>query len=262
MRYSFFHLILTILAIILLIFILAPLVKLTTGSSAELVISTVQEQEVYRSILLTFKASLVATLLTLLLGIPLAYLLARFEFPGKSLVEGVIDLPVMVPHTAAGIALLTVFGKRFWGGKLFAYFGIEFVGKFAGIVIAMMFVSLPYLINEVKEGFRAINVRLEKVARTLGASPLQTFFKIALPLNLNHIFSGSIMMWARGLSEFGAVVILAYHPMAAPVLIYERFTSYGLKYSRPIAVVMVITTLLVFLSLRLLHSTSKERTEQ
>ena len=259
MRYSFFHLVLSILAIILLIFILAPLLKLVTGSSAELMVSTIQEEEVYGSILTTFKASLVATLCTLVLGVPLAYILARFDFPGKSLVEGIVDLPVMVPHTAAGIALLTVFGTRFWGGKLFAKLGIEFIGKFAGIVIAMMFVSLPYLINEVKEGFKSINLRLEKVARTLGASPLQTFFKISLPLNLNHIFSGSIMMWARGLSEFGAVVILAYHPMVAPILIYERFASYGLKYSRPVAASLVIVTLFLFIGLRVLHSRSEKQ---
>jgi molybdate/tungstate transport system permease protein len=192
--------------------------------------------------------------ITLLLGVPLAYLLARVDFTGRSLIEGIINLPVIIPHTAAGIALLTVFGSRFFGGKLFSLLGIKFVGKFAGIVIAMMFVSLPFLVNEVKEGFRAIDDKLEKVARTLGANSCQTFFKIALPLNFNHIMSGSVMMWARGLSEFGAVVILAYHPMAAPVLIYERFTSYGLKYSSPIAVVMVFTTLIVFAGLSLLQN--------
>ncbi|GAB6137755.1 ABC transporter permease [Halanaerobaculum tunisiense] len=254
MRRSLFNLVLSSLSLLLLLFILAPLIKLTTGSSVELVLSTLQEKEVYQSILLTFRASLTATVITLLLGVPLAYLLARVNFPGRSLIEGIINLPVIIPHTAAGIALLTVFGNRFIGGKLFGFLGIEFVGKFAGIVVAMMFVSLPFLVNEVKEGFRAIDVRLEKVARTLGATPAQVFFKVALPLNLNHIVSGSMMMWARGLSEFGAVMILAYHPRTAPVLIYERFTSYGLKYSRPVAIVMVLTTLVVFICLRLLQS--------
>jgi len=251
---SLFDLILTLLSAVLLFFILAPLLKLLVGSDINLILTTIQEQEVYQSLLTTFKASLVATLITLCLGIPLAYLLARGTFFGKSIIEGIINLPVIIPHTAAGIALLTVFGSRFFGGRLFGYLGLEFMGHFAGIVIGMMFVSLPFLVNEAKEGFRAIDVRLEKVSRTLGATPAQTFFKVALPLNLNHIISGAVMMWGRGLSEFGAVVILAYHPMTAPILVYERFTSYGLKYSKPIAIIMIMVTLVIFIGLRLLYS--------
>ncbi|MGM0471996.1 MAG: ABC transporter permease [Bacillota bacterium] len=253
MRKSLFNLVLGLLSILLLIFILLPIGKLLTGSDVKLVVDTLQEKEVYQSLLMTFKASLVATIITLIFGIPLAYLLARRDFPGQALIEGIIDLPVIIPHTAAGIALLTVYGRKFIGGRLFSYLGIEFVGQFAGVVIAMMFVSLPFLINEAKEGFRAIDERLEKVSRTLGASQTQTFFKVALPLNLHHILSGAVMMWGRGLSEFGAVVILAYHPITAPVLIYERFASYGLKYSSPIAVAMVTVTLLIFVGLRFLH---------
>lgn len=241
------------MSLIMLFFIAAPIIKLVTASSPSVIVDTVKEKEVYDSIMLTFEASLAATLISLVLGIPLAYLLARVEFPGKSLIEGIIDLPVIIPHSAAGIALLTVFGHRFFLGKLFGYMGIRFVGEFSGIVIAMMFVSLSYLVNETKEGFRSIDVRLEKVARTLGASPSQSFWRIALPLNFHHIISGTLMMWARGISEFGAVVILAYHPMTAPILIYERFTSFGLKYSIPVAAVMVSISLIIFIVLRFLN---------
>ncbi len=250
---SFFYFLITILSLILIFFILAPIFKLVFGSSVDMLLETVKEKEVYSTILRTFKASLVATLVSIFLAVPLAYLLARFEFPGKALIEGIINLPVIIPHTAAGIALLTVFGNRFFLGKFFNNFNLTFVGEFAGIVIAMMFVSMPFLLNDAVEGFRSIDLRLEKVARSLGASPAQTFFKVALPLNLSHIISGSLMMWARGLSEFGAVVILAYHPMSAPVLIYERFTSFGLKYSRPIAAIMVLASLIIFIVIRLVN---------
>lgn len=250
LRRAWFQFLLSIFSIILLLFILAPIIKLVTGPGPEMMINTVKEKEVYSSILLTFGASLTATLLALLLGVPLAYLIARVDFPGRSFIEGVINLPVIIPHTAAGIALLTVFGRRFFMGKFFSTIGISFVGEFAGIVIAMMFVSVPFLVNETKEGFRSIDDKYEKAARSLGASPAQVFYKISLPMNLNHIISGSLMMWARGLSEFGAVVILAYHPMTAPVLIFERFTSYGLRYSTPVAAIMVITSLIIFLIIR------------
>jgi len=254
LKKSWFQLLFSLLAIILLFFVLAPLVQLIIGSSPKLLLETASNREVSRTILLTFKASFVATLLSLLLGIPLAYLLARVDFPGKVLVEGIMNLPVIIPHTAAGIALLTVYGNRFFLGKFFKIFGISFVGEFAGIVVAMMFVGMPFLLNDTLEGFRSIDTRLEKVSRSLGASAAQSFFKIALPLNISHIISGSLMMWARGLSEFGAVVIMAYHPMTAPILIYERFTSFGLKYSRPIAAIMVMASLVIFIILRIVNS--------
>jgi molybdate/tungstate transport system permease protein len=93
---------------------------------------------------------------------------------------------------------------------------------------------------------------MEKVARTLGASPWQAFSRISFPLAWRGIFSGSIMMWARGISEFGAVVIIAYHPMIAPILVYERFETYGLNYARPIAVILIIVAIIVFILLRTL----------
>lgn len=254
LKKSWFQLLFSFLAILLLFFVLAPIVQLITGSSPELLLETARDSDVYNTILLTFKASFVATIISLLLGIPLAYLLARVDFPAKVFIEGIMNLPVIIPHTAAGIALLTVYGNRFFLGKFFNIFGISFVGEFAGIVVAMMFVGMPFLLNDTLEGFRSIDRRLEKVARSLGASPAQTFFKIALPLNTSHIISGSLMMWARGLSEFGAVVIMAYHPMTAPILIYERFTSFGLKYSRPIAAIMVMASLLIFILLRIVNN--------
>lgn len=250
---SMFYLALSFLSLVLLLFILVPIINLLVGASAPVLLDTVKEREVYNSILLTFRAALVATIASIVLGVPLAYLLARVKFPGKSFVEGIVDLPVIIPHTAAGIALLTVFGDNFLIGKFFGRFGIHFFGNFSGIVLAMMFVSMPLLVNEVKEGFRAIDIRLEKVARTLGASPAQVFFKVAMPLNKHHIFSGSLVMWARGISEFGAVAIMAYHPITTPVLIYERFTSYGLRYSTPVTIVLVAISLLIFIVLRFLN---------
>ena len=251
MKDIFFKFVLSFLSLILLSFIILPLLNIFINAHYDVVITTMMEKEVYNSILLTFKASLMSTFITIILGVPLAYILARKNFYGKAIIEGMINLPIIIPHTAAGIALLTFFGKQFIGGKFFDYLNIDFVGNFSGIVIAMMFVSLPFLVNEVKEGFKQIDKRLEKVARTLGASPFQTFFKVSIPLNLNHIISGAVMMWARGLSEFGAVMILAYHPITTPVLIYERFTSFGLKYSVPVSVVMITITLIIFISLRI-----------
>lgn len=246
-----------LLGALILLFIFLPLFKTLISSSPGTLWNTLLDDEVYYSILLTIYAALIATLAGLFLGVPLAYLLARRKFRGKRFVEGLIDIPIVVPHSAAGIALLFVFGQRFLLGKVFHSAGIDFVDTVAGVVIAMMFVSIPFLINSAKEGFKGVDVRLEKVARTLGASPWRSFFRISLPLAWRSIFAGSVMMWARGVSEFGAVLILAYHvpflghyPAAAPILVADRFTSFGLDYARPVAVLVILICLVAFIALR------------
>ncbi len=236
---------------LLLLFIAAPLLWTLGAVSPAALTAALGEGEVRRAITLTLWASLVATVLALLTGVPLAYLLARHDFPGKRFVEGLIDVPIVVPHSAAGIALLLLFGREAIVGRLLAPLGLRFVAAVPGIVIAMLFVSLAFLVDAARDGFAAIDPRLERVARTLGASPWQAFRSIALPLAWRSILSGMLMMWARGLSEFGAVIILAYHPMVAPVLIFERFEAYGLDAALPVAALMILISLAVFVLLRM-----------
>lgn len=238
------------LGLVLVLFIAIPVAKLALGSEPDILLKTLLDPVVQKAIWLTFSSALAATLAGCIFGVPLAYLLARYNFPGKPLVEGLIDLPVVIPHTAAGIALLFVFGRNYLIGSIFERIGIVFIDSQAGIVVAMLFVSVPYLINSARNGFEKVDVRLEKVARSLGASWWQTFSCISLPLASRNILSGNIMMWARGVSEFGAVVILTYHPMIAPVLVYERFETLGLKYSQPVAAILVIVSIVIFIALR------------
>jgi molybdate/tungstate transport system permease protein len=239
-----------VLGLMLILFVALPLLRTATASSPGVLWQTLLDEEVRDSILLTFYTSLVATCVAFISGVPLAYLLARTDFPGKRLIEGIIDVPIVVPHSAAGIALLMVFGRRMLLGQAFGLLGIKFVSAVPGIVVVMLFVSLSFLVNAAREGFEAVDPRLERVARTLGASPWWAFWRISFPLAWRSILSGMILMWARGLSEFGAVVIIAYHPMVAPVLLYERFESFGLRYSRPVATLMILICLVTFVVLR------------
>jgi molybdate/tungstate transport system permease protein len=121
----------------------------------------------------------------------------------------------------------------------------------------MAFVSIPYLINSARDGFLAVPERLEKAALNLGASPLRVFLTVSVPLAARPILSGLILMWARGMSEFGAVLIIAYQPMITPILIYERFGAFGLKYAQPVAVLFITVCLAFFITLRFL-ARSKE----
>ena len=237
---------------LIILFIVAPLLGLLLRTSPAEYLQTIQDTEVSRSIRLTLFASMGATMIFGVLAIPLAWLLARKNFPLKGLINGLIDLPVVIPHSAAGIALLGVISRGTWIGQAGEQVGINFVGGVAGIVVAMAFVSLPFAINAARDGFAAVPEKLEKAALNLGAAPLRVFFTISLPLAKRSVLSGLVMMWARGLSEFGAVIIIAYHPMVTPVLIWERFASFGLSYARPVAAVFILVCLAVFVLMRVL----------
>ncbi len=233
----------TAFALPILLFILLPIILFLTEAPPRDVIAAATEREVLASLSITFRSALWATLTATLFGIPLAYFLSRFSFPGKSVIEGIVELPVVIPHSAAGIALLSAFGSRSLFGTTTH---ISIVGNEIGIAVAMFFVSVPFLINALKEGFNLIDERYEKVALTLGASPLRALLTVTLPMAKHSLFSGMILMWGRGISEFGAVMILAYHPMTAPVLIYDRFESFGLTYARPVTALLIIITLIIF----------------
>ena len=249
-----FRLILIFLGALVLLFILAPLLGMFLKTSPQSLFATAKEPEVTGSIWLTIWVSMAATVIFAFAAIPFSYILARNNFPLKKLVIGIIDLPVVIPHSAAGIAILGFVSRDTLLGRLGSAVGLNFIGNPAGIAVAMAFVSIPYLINAARDGFTGVPERMEKAALTLGASPARVFFTISLPLAWRNIVSGLILMFARGMSEFGAVIVVAYHPMITPVLIYERFGSFGLKYARPVAVLFILISLSMFVVLRMLAS--------
>lgn len=244
------------LAGLILLFILAPLVGMFLTTTPVSLFETAKETEVQKSIWLTISSSMAATIFFSVGAIPLAYLLARKQFVLRKLILGIINIPVIIPHSAAGIALLGIISRDTWLGQLAEFLGFSFVNHPAGIMVAMAFVSLPYLINASIDGFQHVPVRLEKVAMTLGASKTRVFFTITLPLAWRSILTGLIMMWGRGLSEFGAVIIIAYHPMITPVMIFERFNAYGLQYAKPVTVLFIVICLAIFIVMKLFSKKS------
>ena len=257
-KYNPFNWILLILSSLVLMFILAPLAGMFLNTGGSELLETVNDKDVQNSIWLTLWVSFAATFIFAVGAIPLAWLLARKKFPLKNVVQGIIDLPVVLPHTAAGIAILGFISRDGFLGKAAGSVGLTLINNPAGIALAMAFVSIPFLINSARDGFAAVPERLEKAALNLGANQSRVFFTISLPLAWRSILTGFIMMFARGMSEFGAVVIVAYHPMIAPVLIYERFSSFGLKYARPASVLFILVALAVFIFLRILSFQKKE----
>jgi molybdate/tungstate transport system permease protein len=248
-----------ILSSLVLLFILAPLAGMFIHTGSAEFLEAVKDKEVHQSVWLTLWVSFTATFIFSIGAIPFAWLLARKKFLFKNVVQGIIDLPIVLPHTAAGIALLGFISRDGFLGKTASIFGLNLVNHPSGIALAMAFVSLPCLIHAARDGFAAVPERLEKAALNLGASHTKVFFTISLPLGWRSITTGFVMMFARGMSEFGAVVIIAYHPMIAPVLIYERFSSYGLNYARPAAVFFILVALLFLILLRLFSLKRKEK---
>jgi molybdate/tungstate transport system permease protein len=245
---------------ILVAFLVVPLVALAVSQSGSSFAEVARMADVRDAIVLSLEGAFLSASLAALAGVPLAYALARTAFPGKGVIAALIDLPLAVPHTVAGIALLMVFGRHgVLGEPLQALAGIKFWGTLAGVVVAMLFVSAPYTVNAARIGFEASDPRLEKIARTLGLGPWRTFLRVALPLARRSIMTGVTLTYARSISEFGAVVILVYYPMTAPVKIYDLFLSFGLDQAASAAVLLLAISLALFLLLRALARSTPPR---
>ncbi len=231
---------------LLLSMLALPVIVLLLSASLAAMGETLIEGETLRSLQVTLLAAGISTAFGLAMGVPLAYVLARYRFRGQRLVEGVLGLPVIIPHTSAGVALLLTYGARGPVGALFKQVGVFFTDHLLGVAVAMCFVSVSYLVNSAREAIAAIHPELEQAALVDGASPWGVFWKVTLPLAQRGITNGALLMWARGISEFGAVVLLAYHPRTLSVLVYERFQGFGLARATPLAALLVIVALIVF----------------
>ncbi len=245
---------------VVLSFILVPIIHLMVRPSADSIRNAILDADVVRAIRLSMATSLAAAAISFIIGTPFAYLLARSSFKGKRIVESIIELPIVIPHPVVGIAILSIAGRGHWIGRAMSDLGIQIMGSVTGIITVLTFVGLPFYISAVKSGFEAIPPRLESVSRSLGASVSQTFFRITFPLAARSILAGFIMCAARAISEFGAVIIIAYHPMNAPVLIFERFESYGLDSALPVSMLLVVLSLVLFIIMRILTLQRKWKT--
>ena len=170
----------------------------------------VTEPEVLAALWLSLSTATVATLVSLLLGVPLAWLLARTEFPGRRLVRAVVTVPLVIPPVVGGVALLLVLGRNgLLGQHLDAWFGITIPFTPAAVVLAQVFVAMPFLVISVEGALRGADRRYEEAAATLGASRVTVFTRVTLPLVLPGIGAGAVLCWARALGEFGATITFA-----------------------------------------------------
>jgi molybdate/tungstate transport system permease protein len=223
-----------------------PLLAMALQDTPRTLIEAFHRPEVRTAIGYSVWSATLSTLVTAGFGVPLAYGLARSSFRGRHLVEGLIDLPILIPHSAVGLALLNVLGAGVIGTWSPS-------GKLLGVVIAQVFVSCPFLIKTAIASFEAVDPRLELVARTLGASPASAFVRVTLPLAARGLAIGAILCWSRAISEIGSLQIFSEYPKTAPILVYQDWASAGLEYSRPVAVLLVLTCLWMFVGFHLVR---------
>ena len=243
-----------LLGSLFLLFLLAPLAQLIASGGASGAAKLFGDGELRSSLALTALTATAATLLGIAGGTPLAYLLERRRFRGRTALAALLDLPLLVPHPVAGIALLLVLGRQSAVGGALLALGLRIVSAPAGIVAAMLFVSAPLYISAAREAFARVDPRYEKVARTLGDPPWRAFRRVTLPLSMRGLIAAAIVMLARAVSEFGAIVVLAYNPKVASVLSYDRFTGYGLSEALPVAAILVLLAFIPLLALRAVRS--------
>jgi molybdate transport system permease protein len=204
--------------------------------------------------LLTTSISLV---LTVVIGIPLALLLARRTFRGQTLVETVIDLPIVLPPSVAGLALLLVFGRRGLLGETLSVFGIEIAFTTLAVIVAQTFVSAPFFIRSARTGFATVDHDLEDAARVDGATERQVFRSITMPLASAALAAGLVMSWARALGEFGATIMFAGNvagrTQTLPLVVYAEFQGGDLDAAIGAAAILVLAAFGVLIAVRILH---------
>ena len=241
------------LSLPLLLFLLIPLLALIGYSSPEQLVENLALLEVRQAIILSLRTSTLATLASVLMGTPMAYLLARREFPGRLLLDNLIDLPIVLPPAVAGLSLLLVFGRRGLVGVWLDSFGMRVTFTEAAVVIAQTFIAVSLFIRAASIGFAGVEPELEDAAAIDGASHWQTFSRITVPLARRAVLTGIALAWARALGEFGATIIFAGNypgrTQTMPLAIYLGF-ELNLDVAVTLSVILVLLSFVVLLVVR------------
>ena len=192
-------------------------------------LQAIQRPIVYEAVRLSMLTSSAVLVLSLVFGMPLALVLARRKFPGVSIVDTLVDLPIVLPPAVAGLALLLTFGRRGMLGPALDTLGVQLPFTTAAVVIASFFVAAPFFVRSAKSGFLSVPREYEEAARVEGATEWQVFFHVTMPVALPALFGGAILCWARALGEFGATIMFAGQflgrTQTMPLAIYAALES-------------------------------------
>lgn len=227
------------------------------------VVSSQRAVAAYR---LSFGTAAVSALINAVFGLMAAWVLVRYDFPGKKLLDAVVDLPFALPTAVAGIALTSLYSSSGWVGGLLHKIGIKAAFTPLGIIIALTFIGLPFVIRTVQPVLQDFETELEETAYSLGATYWQTFFRVIFPVLFPAVLTGTAMAFARALGEYGSVVFIAGNvPMKteiAPLLIMTRLEQFDYAGAMAIAVVMLVSAFIFLFLINLLQSWSQRYQEK
>ena len=242
--------------LLLLIFLISPLAAIFLKVRVqEGLWDTLRQPIVTEALRLSVVTSLSSLCLAVVLGTPLAYLLARHRFRGAALVDTLIDLPMVLPPTVAGVALLMAFGRRGVLGAWLDAIGIQISFTTFAVILAQSFVSIPFYIRAARAGFQSVDQELERVAYTLGHTPFSVFLRVTIPLAFPALLGGAVMAWARALGEFGATIMFAGNflgrTQTMPLAIYSAMES-DLTAALVLSAILIVVSFSVLFGVRLL----------
>lgn len=257
-----FGFLLTYLSLIVLIPI-ALLILRTTQLSWQEYWAIASSERVIAALRLSFGAALIAASINAVFGVIVAWVLVRYDFPGKRLIDAIVDLPFALPTAVAGIALTTLYAPNGWIGKLLMPLGIKVAYTPLGIVIALVFIGLPFVVRTVQPIMEEIDKEVEEAAATLGASRFQIITRILFPGLAPAIVTGFALAFARGVGEYGSVIFIAgnlpYKSEIAPLLIVIRLEEYNYPAATAIAALMLALSFIMLLVVNLAQSWSRKR---
>ncbi len=209
----------------------------------------------------TFLTALVAAALNGFAGLIVAWVLVRYEFPGKRFLDGVIDFPFAVPTAVAGLTLSTVYGSEGWIGGLLAPYGIQISFSRLGVLVAMIYISLPFVVRTVQPVLQEMETEVEEAAWSMGASDWQTFYRVILPPLMPALLTGIAMGFSRAVGEYGSVVIIAgnipFQDLIAPVLVFQRLEQFDSAGATVIGSVLLLISLAILIVINLLQSSGQ-----
>ena len=225
--------------------------------------SIVTTPRVLASYRLTFGASFAAALVNAVFGLLVAWVLVRYRFPGKKLVDALVDLPFALPTAVAGIALTALYAGNGWIGQFFEPLGIKIAFTPIGIFVALTFIGLPFVVRTVQPVLEDIEAELEEAAATLGATRFQTFSRVIFPTVMPALMTGFALAFARAIGEYGSVIFIAGNmPMVSeitPLLIITKLEQYDYAGATALAVVMLVISFIMLLVINLLQWWSRRR---
>ena len=252
-RSSFFKTGVAVLLVLLLLLLALPLVAMVVRVRSSSVLQGLAEPAVLQALRLSLVTSLAATGCVIALGLPAAYLLATRDFPGKRIAESLIDLPLVLPPTVAGLALLLAFGRVGLAGRVLSLAGIEIPFTTLAVIVAQAFMALPLFVGAARAGFSSIERRYLDAADTLRASEGYRFWRVMLPLAAPSLIAGAAMTWARALGEFGATITFAGNlpgvTQTMPLAVYTALQT-NLDSAIALSLLLMTTSLLLLVLLR------------